>query len=267
MKPRISFSAGIRMLSFWAAALLAVLSLDGCTYKAWLDADSSSDDPGQFRPGPQYVHVGEPVRLQFLVAQKSMQGLVYGMDNYMILDLPTGKVVVEASREYANYIQKVEFAQPGSQDGCVVTATGYRTRGEMDVQMINGTIEHKEFSSDAPDDRLASASITLIVYQSRVQIPHVGGAGIEPDWAKSELWILADDGKRVSKIVKSGLPGQAADQPGYTVEGPDDKGEYTVSTLPLYSQINRGGTTAAEMHLVDAKTGKVHISGARFRTP
>ena len=252
LKPIVRIVALAGALLAWAGAGA------GCSiirYKAWLDADSASERPGYFLRGPQYVHVDEEVKLQFLVMPQ--------MDTYTVFEFPGRTVILPANPDYANYWTSVKFAQPSDpQNGYLIRATAYRTRGQQDRQVVGDEVMPLLTRSDPADERLTSAEIRLIVYQSRVLMDNVGGPDVQPDWAASKLRILADDGKRVSEVSRAGPDAQG----GYTVRGPDSTGRFELTYLPTAEQVNRGGTTTAEFTLVD-RAGRSQVIRKDFSTP
>ena len=50
------------------------------------------------------------------------------------------------------------------------------------------------------------------------------------------------------------------------LEGPDAEGKYTVRYQPTADQVNRGGRTVAELHLMDV-SGSTIIGRQEFDTP
>lgn len=261
-------------IRYWArgrwlvsAAMLLAVAAGGCDHRAYLDGDSRLDpvegmSPGLYVPGPQYVHVGEKLNIQFLCRP--------AIDDYAVFQFPNGQsALLDADPDRANYRTSIAFAQPSPPEGFDVVGTGYRIRGRQDMRMIAGKIERTlSVGGDPADQVVATARLHLIVYQSRVQIENLGGPDVKPDWEKSTLRIIrstvTEPGPgQQSAEVKLEAPGNAG---GFTVNDADGDGRYTLTYFPKADQVNRGGTTWAELKMVDS-TGKMHTVRDEFATP
>ncbi len=239
-------------------AIALCLAAVGCDHRAYLDADSLSNSPGQYAGEDQYVHVGEKVNLQFICRP--------AIDTYAVFDLPGKLVILPANTEFANYRTAISFGHVSSREGVVLRATGFKARGMQDRMMVAGEVEQPLSPNDMPDQEIASDELRLIVYQSHVKMEGLGGPTVTPDWDKSVLRIVRDaEADRPGKVSEVRLA-PAGDPSGFQVSDADGDGRWTLLYDPTAEQVNRGGTTTAELHLVD-QTGQTHVVREQFATP
>jgi len=141
-----------------------------------------------------------------------------------------------------------------------IAVTAYSQNGRRDAMPFGGKLIEGNSPGDAADFKLARASTVARVYQSIADIPISPGAVGRPDWHRTRLVIHRDDGSATR------VPQAAAQSPGFTVNGPDKQGAFTVRYRPGCDEVNRSGQTDAELLLAD-ESGRVTSIRARFPTP
>jgi hypothetical protein len=146
--------------------------------------------------------------------------------------------------------------EPGTE--CKVEATLYRIAGERDPVDAAGDWRAAMQRDDDADTRVASDSVTIIVYQSRAELQVSASAG-DMDFASGRLQIRRADGSATT--VYQNRPRKH----GFQVTGPVDR-RYTVTYEPRVEEINVIGETEVELVVYDSGGERFVVTGS-FPTP
>lgn len=112
---------------------------------------------------------------------------------------------------------------------------------------------------DELDEKFVSDSLTLRIYQARVEVWVCQGE-MPLDFERGKLELLKSDG--VVSSVYLDRPGR----PGFKVSGPDDAGCYQVVYLPDGTQLNPAGRTEARLSVYD-RADHPHTATVMIPTP
>ncbi len=193
----------------------------------------------------QHVHVGEEVQFDVVLAKPGMIQPTHpdGIADYCRLELGDVWATATAGRSgHFHFTHVVDRQEPGSR--LKVTATVYRVAGNRDPVDRAGEFKAAYDRDDDADIKVASDSITMIVYQAHIEI-EIDPAPGEIDFAGGRLEIRRSDGS--STTVYRDRPRRR----GFTVSGPAG-GRYIVRYDPRASEVNNIGTTEAEFIVYDS---------------
>ncbi len=240
-----------------AAGCLAALSAGGCALSGSSLATNSGPLPhgGQWSVAKeQWVHVGETFDVSYAVYS--------GQADYAILQIdPLGKGRVGLAADRGRFVfEKLRFVEPTPPERpLILRASAYRERGERDFMDFNGQLLSKESPFDVGDQKIASATLKLHVYQSSVamQVPP-NPAGYK--WETGKLLLYADPERpaevRLAREYRK----------GFRVEGPTGTGSFLVAYDPTAEQVKRSGTTRVVLSVLDA-AGNEHRQEIWLSTP
>jgi hypothetical protein len=153
------------------------------------------------------------------------------------------RVLCEADLQgHFRFEQRLPRARPG--DEIEVVATAYRQHGTRDFIQVGDSWLHGESPIDAADDKVCSDSITLRVYQARVEM-HLAAGAAPMDFESGKLELTKHDGSVTSVFIDR--PGRR----GFVASGPDQAGGYTVVYLPDGDELNPSGRTPARFTVYD----------------
>jgi hypothetical protein len=208
----------------------------------------------------QAAHVGEPVRFSFILTKPFQKQPVHpsGIADYCILSLDGA--YAEASLEVSGKftaLYRVPAAWRGRE--VQVRATAYRHHGQADTMVVGDKLRQVDDPGDLRDTKVAQGKITLLAYQSVVELTLTAGAE-DLDFDTGRLVLRKTDGT-ATPVMRARPP-----MAGFTVEGPDAKRQYTVRYEPTWEQVNLTGTTAVEFTVLD-RAGHEHRAAADILTP
>ncbi|HUW83728.1 MAG TPA: hypothetical protein VMZ31_13130 [Phycisphaerae bacterium] len=217
----------------WLMVSVLLAMAPGCV---WYDAGLAIESPpgsGSFRGGKQveYVHVGQPTTFSFVIR---------GVADYaeVFFGGAAPPVTVKPVNEGAFRFEQ-SFERPTDPNEPVtVAAAAYLIRGAQDRMYIRGNPITRERGDDVPDRRCAKASMTLCVYQSRVEVP-IPADEAPAVWGATRLLLQHPDGQTVTVY-----PAQGQSE-GFAVNGPGDDDCYLVTYHPRYEQLSAVGATEA----------------------
>lgn len=235
--------------------VVAFTALAGCGKgNGILEIDSGAPHKPSMGGVPTYsVHVGERAEIRF--------GIKLGTADYAILH-------DEAADSYEDCGPLIDgrFIWPHRFDPMAdggqtirVTVDGFIQHGRRDAMPVGGRLVEGRPPNDALDQRVATATVVVELYQSAVEFD-VKLAHGSPDWSISRLIIKRADGKS-AKLGHVGRTGR-----GFSVKGPNETGAYQVRYEPTCDEVNREGVTEAELQVAD-ENGRITPFATTFPTP
>lgn len=239
------------------AGCLAALLCSGCAYSF----SSLATDTGPRSQGgqwsvakSQWVHVGERLNVSFALRSK--------LADYAVLTVePLGLAKVSLVAERGRFVfEDLRFTEPTPPDRpLILRAAAYRERDERDVMDLDGRLLRRESPFDIADQKVASATLKLHVYQSNLAIQ------VPPDpagynWQTAKLLLYADPERpaevRPAREYRS----------GFRVEGPTASGAFVVAYEPTAEQVKRTGSTRVVFTVLNA-AGMEHRQETWLPTP
>jgi hypothetical protein len=248
-------SATIALLA--GAGCLAALSAAGCAYSISSLATSTGPRPhgGQWSVArEQWVHVGEAFDVSYAVYA--------GTADYAVLQIePLAKSRVCLAADRSRFVfEKLRFLEPTPPERpLTLRASAYRERGDRDVMDFNGQLLRKDSPFDVADQKVASATLKLHVYQSNVAIQ------VPPDpagynWETGRLLLYADPEHpaevRIAREYRK----------GFRVDGPTATGSFVIAYEPEAGQVRRTGSTRVVFSVLNA-AGNEHRQEIWLSTP
>jgi hypothetical protein len=240
-----------------AAGCLAAVSAGGCS----LSGSSLATNSGPLPHGghwsvakEQWVHVGETFDVSYAVYS--------GQADYAVLEIePLGKARVSLVGDRGRFVfEKLRFAEPTPPGlPLVLRASAYRERSERDVMDFNGQLLRKESPIDVADQKIASATLKLHVYQSSVvmQVPP-DPAGYK--WETGKLLLYADPERPAEVRVARDY------RKGFRVDGPSATGTFAITYEPAAEQVKHNGATRVAFSVLNA-AGSEHRQETWLSTP
>lgn len=199
------------------------------------------------------VHVGERVEMRF--------GARFGEAEYAIMHDEAADFYDDCGPPIEGrfvWTHRFEGATGGGQTNRV-SVEGFIQHGRRDAMPVAGRLVEGRPPNDAQDQRVATATVVVELYQSAVEFDVKSAEG-SPDWSISRLIIKRADGKS-AKLGHVGRTGR-----GFSVKGPDETGIYHVRYEPTCDEVNREGVTEAELRVVD-ENGRITPFATTFATP
>lgn len=241
-------------------AVGAWLPLTGCVRGSLATGTGPNGPKAWSADNHQQAHVGEQVRFSFILIDPLLNRLLdpYGYADYCMATV--GEDCIQCEPDLGGrfrFEHRLTGAEPGQT--IRVTASAYRQRGRRDFMRVGDTWLRGESRFDEPDRKFRSDSLFLHVYQSliRVRLP----AGQAPfDFEGGDLRLIKSDGT-VSPVYLD-----RAGRPGFTVEGPDQQGAYTIVYLPKGTELDACGQTDVRFMVHDL-AGQPHSAGGVIPTP
>ena len=208
----------------------------------------------------QAAHVGETVRFSFILTQPLKKHPVSPRDiaDYCIFALDDRFAGAELD-PHGKYTLSYRMPEEWADREIRVRATAYRRYGRRDHMVVGGELPQVDSTADPSDRVIARDSITMLVYQPTLELALTPGADAF-DFDTGRLVLRKADGTACS-VVRARPP-----VGGFTVEGPDDNGTFTVRYEPTCGQVNLTGTTQAEFTVWDL-AGHQHRHQAEILTP
>lgn len=134
-----------------------------------------------------------------------------------------------------------------SPDDTVLTleARGYRQNQHRDFMPVEGQLQEADLAFDAADELVATGTLHIRVYQSRIVVdvpPREGGV----DWSLSWLDLKTADGRRTRLRYSS-----ARASGGFTVMEDEATGGWRVEYEPTLDEIDPAGPTHVALNVAD----------------
>ena len=234
--------------------------LAGCIRGSLATSTGPNGRQGWSADSRQDAHVGEKVRFSFILVNPFVNRPVdpYGYADYCTATV--GRHRVQCEPDLGGRF-RFEHLLDGVEDGQTVkvTATAYRQYGRRDFIKVGDTWLRGESRFDEPDRKVHSDSLYLDVYQAQVAIRLPAGA-TPFEFETGRLELIRGDG--MTSRVFADQPGR----PGFTVEGPDEQGMYTIAHLPRGTELDSSGQTKARFVVQDLD-GQRHTAEAVIPTP
>lgn len=246
-----------RKMAVMAVGCLAALLSSGCSYCLSSLATNSGPNPhgGQWSLArEQWVHVGESIDISY--------ALQSGSADYAVLEiepLGTSKVCLASDRGRFHF-EKIRFLEPTPPEKpLTLHAAAYRERGERDVMDLDGKLLRRESPYDVSDQKVASATLRVYVYQANlsIQVP-ADPAGYK--WETGKLLLYGDPEHPAE--VRLGRDYRK----GFRVDGPTATGGFVVAYEPTAEQLKHVGTTRAVFTVLNA-AGMEHREEIWLPTP
>ena len=247
-----------------AGALVAVLAASlapgGCLSGSLATSTGPNGPHGWCTAKKQQAHVGETVKYSFILVQPFGKRPIapYGYADYCVATIGQERVECEPDPG-GRFRFEHQLVGVNAGDKVKVSATAYRQYSQRDFMKIGETWVRGDSPYDEPDEKFTSDSLTLQIYQVRVEIP-VCQEQVPLNFDAGRLELIKSDGTVSSVYLDH--PGRG----GYSVSGPDDSGCYTVVYLPDGTQLNPAGQTQARF-TVDDRAGHPHTAGVMIPTP
>jgi hypothetical protein len=226
-----------------AAGCLAALLSSGCAYS--LSSLGTNTGPrlhgGEWSvANPQWVHVGERLDVSYALRSK--------IADYAVLTIePLDWAKVSLAAERGRFLfEEIRFTEPTPPNRpLLIRATAYRERNERDVMDMDGRLLRRESPIDVADQKVASATLKLCVYQSNLAIQ------VPPDpagynWETAKLLLYADPERPTE--VRLGRDYRK----GFRIEGPTAAGAFVVAYEPTAEQIKRTDSTRVVFIVLNA---------------
>jgi len=208
----------------------------------------------------QAAHVGETVRFSYVLTRPFKKHPINpaGIADYCIVTL--GDRAAEADLDHmGKFTLEYPMPEAWSDQEIRVCATAYRTYGLRDRTAVAGELLRVGSGSDAHDTAIARDAITMLIYQSTVELVLTPGAD-DFDFDTGRLVLRRADGTTTS-VARARPP-----VGGFTVEGPDENNAFVVRYQPTWDQVNLTGATEATFVVWD-RAGLRHRSETGFPTP
>jgi hypothetical protein len=240
-----------------AASCLAALLSSGCAYSFSSLATNTGPRPhgGEWSvANPQWVHVGEKIDVSY--------ALQSNIADYAVLTIePLGKSKVSLAADRGRFIfDDIRLSEPTPPNHpLVLRAAAYRERNERDVMDLDGRLLRRESPFDVADQKVASATLKLYVYQTNlaIQVPP-DPAGYK--WETGKLLLYADPERPAE--IRLGRDYRK----GFRVEGPTATGTFVVAYEPAASQVKRTDSTRVVFAVLNA-AGNEHRQEVWVPTP
>jgi hypothetical protein len=240
-----------------AAGCLAALFSSGCAYS--FSSLGTNSGPrlhgGEWSvANPQWVHVGERLDVSYALRSK--------IADYAVLTIePLDRAKVSLAAERGRFLfEDMRFTEPTPPGRpLVLRAAAYRERNERDVMDLDGRLLRRESPIDVADQKVASATLKLCVYQSNLAIQ------VPPDpagynWQTAKLLLHADPERPTE--VRLGRDYRK----GFRVEGPTATGTFVVAYEPSAEQVKRTDSTRVVFTVLTA-AGNEHRQEVWVPTP
>ena len=213
----------------------------------------------------QRVHLGETVRFDFLLVDWLSNPIdPLGIADYCVVFIDGERIETEPDAR-GHFRFQYTFDHRHSPNGLAagdrltVEATAYRQRARRDFMKVAGEWLTSESPYEIADSRVASASLTLEVYEAVIELT-IDRPDFDLDPDSGVLRIRRRDGRVVS--VYSDKPGRA----GFLLTGPDVVGRYHVTYRPDGDELDPNGTTEVEFEVYDVSRTP-HRTTTRIETP
>lgn len=207
----------------------------------------------------QQVHVGEEVQFDFVLTDWRNRRLTpIGIADYCVATIGSRRVEAEPDLEgHFQFSHAFTNVVPG--DTIVVEAGAFRQRGGRDYMKVRDEWMRSDSPFEEPDKRVARDSIRFKVYSVPIEIT-LPPSPDEFDPDTGVLRIRRRDGSTTSVFI------DRPSRPGFTLDGPDDAGRYTVRYVPDGNVLNPSGTTRVEFTIYDTG-GRPHRGTVVLDTP
>ena len=236
--------------------LFSLATLAGCGPfdQARLFADTYTDQLDGFSDhSPQWAADGETVTFDFAPDSSA---------DYAVFNWSDGKRTYVDRSEKKNTIFRTThvFAAGPEPRTYQVEAVAYLVTGRNNWYLDDTTHEwtyHRPIQ-DPENDKIGRAKMTIICYRPEVDLTLVPAPGKTPQ--KIVLTMVKNDGTRTEH--GSGK----AHMSGYSLVGPDQRGQFHLHYDPTAAEINRVGETVVEL-LATYSDGTQELIKHKIKTP
>lgn len=239
-------------------AIAGVLS-SGCVSGSLATSTGSRPDGFAWSPDPeQYAHVGEDVSFDFVLTNALDRFLdPVGIIDYGVAVIDGERIEMEVEPTGHLTFSREITAEVGSR--LDVTVTGYRQLAGRDQIKVGTEWVRSASPFEQPDKKVASDSVTLMVYQAQVHLRLPSPpAALDPE--TGVMTLTSDRESPVSVYIDR--PGR----PGFRITGPDADAYYTVTLDPPGNVLNDHGTTKVGFTIYDL-SGQRHMISDEIETP
>ncbi len=222
-----------------------LLSATGCLSGSLATSSGGTDGGTWSIAKRQSIHVGETVEFSFVLKKPLSNDSIDagGIADYCAFSIGGNRVEAELD-ETGGF--KAEYTFSGVEDGAqiAVAASAFSTQDDRDFMQISGKWLQTESPYNKPDRRVASASVTLTVYQSivRFKLPKPEDAY---DLGTGKLTFRCAEDRLVS-VFEHRPP-----RVGFEISDENADGSRWVAYLPTGDQLNPTGTTEVEFSIYD----------------
>ncbi len=219
--------------------------MNGCVYGS-LASNTGFSSGGVWSVAKvQDVHVGETVRFSFVLRERFRDGRIelLGIADYAAANILDERIEVEPDVSSAFLFENKLKDVPAGRIVDVEVAA-FKIRGTRDYMKIRGRWQHSISAVDEPDNLVGQDRLRLRVYQSEIDYSFAKPRA-DLDWATARLVLTRDDGRASTVLMDQ------PHRPGFTMNGPDRKGNYHIQYFPLAEQINSSGSTRASLKVLD----------------
>ena len=248
-------------------SLVALLAgAGGCTFASLASTTGPVPPGGTWSTASrQAVRLGETVRFDFVLVDWLSNPIdPLGIADYCVVFIGQERIETEAdARGHFRFAYTFDRRHlpngVATGDRVTVEAAAYRQRANRDFMKIAGEWLMSESPYEIADARVASASLTLEVYEALFELTIERPAfDLDPDSGVLRIWRR--DGGVVS--VYSNKPGR----PGFLLTGPDADGRYRVTYRPGGDELDPNGSTEVEFEVYDVSRTP-HRTTKRIETP
>ena len=241
----------------------ASLGLGGCLSGSLATNTGPTGPHGWCTAKDQQAHVGEKVGYSFILKHPFHKRPIapYGYADYCVATIGRERVECEVDPGGRFRFQhRLTAVSPGEQ--VKVQATAYRQYGQRDFMKVGDTWLRGDSPYDELDEKFVSDSLTLQIYQARVEVWICQGE-MPLDFERGKLELVKSDG---GDAGDAGPDDDRPGRPGFKVSGPDDAGCYQVVYLPDGTQLNPAGRTEARLSVYD-RADHPHTATVMILTP
>lgn len=251
-----------RQLCVWLVLLGAILPAGGGCMMAdravqYADTHTMAETGFTLR-SPQYAYHDEPVTFDFAPDYRMTHYAIFIWPDGSSQHLGQGDIVntyFRAVRRFKGAVEPREYR---------VEAQGFNRVGESDWYYDRQTERWEYFPMvrDAADRSTGSASMVIRCYLINLDLPlDAEGRRIE----RVELSLIRYDGSRTTHVAPAAGGADAAGGAARLV-GPDRRGNYRLLYTPVWSELNRTGTTDLEV-LINYGDGTQELKKQTIDTP
>ena len=241
--------------------LIGSLSIAGGGCISGSLATSSGPRPPGFAWSPeerQAAHVAENVKFDFVLTDWLGKRLdPTGLADYCVAIFDRERIEIEL---HPNGYFRFEHPITAAPDTSIpVEVTAYRQLAGRDLIKVGDQWLVSSSPFELPDRKVASASVTLLVYQCEVRL-RMPRPPDDLDPETGVMRIYRDDGSSTSVYIDR--PGRL----GFRITGPGPDGYYDITFNPSGEMLNDHGTTKVDFRIHDL-AGQRHECSAPIETP
>ncbi len=239
--------------------LMATVLSTGCISGSLATSTGSRPEGFAWSPDPkQYAHIGEHVSFDFVLTD----AFDHFVDPVGIIDYGVATMAGERIEMEVNPSGHLTFTRPINADigeSLHVEVTAYRQLAGRDQIKVGDEWLRSNSPFEQPDKRVASDSVTLLIYQAHVRL-RLASPPSDLDPETGVMRLQSDKGSAIPIYIDR--PGR----PGFRITGPDADAYYTVTYDPPGNVLNDHGSTKVEFTIYDL-SGQRHEVSDEIDTP